>query len=116
MYPIQILISSKVSSTSSFVRAIPSIPDTSIECLTIIASNQPHLLSLPVTVPNSLPIVPNFLPTSHFNSDGNGPLPTLVVYAFTIPRINPICFIETPDPVEALLGTVFEEVTNGYVP
>ena len=66
-----------------------------------------------MTVPNSLPIVPNFLPISHFNSDGKGPLPTLVVYALTIPNINPICLIETPDPEDALLGKVFEEVTNG---
>jgi len=92
---------------------MPSIPETLIECLRITASNHPHLLSLPVTVPNSFPIVPNFLPILQLSSDGKGPLPTLVVYAFTIPNINPICLIETPEPVDALAGTVFEDVTNG---
>ena len=80
------------------------------------ASNHPHLLSLPVTVPNSLPIFPSFFPTLQLNSLGNGPLPTLVVYAFTIPNIKPICFTEIPVPIDALLGTVFDEVTKGYVP
>ena len=110
------MISLKLSKTSSFVRAIPSIPATSIECLVITESNQPHLLCLPVTVPNSLPISPNLWPVKSDNSEGNGPLPTLVVYALTIPRTYPSSLIGTPVPVEAALGNVFEDVTKGYVP
>ena len=49
-------------------------------------SNHPHLLFLLVTVPNSFPLFPSVSPTWSFNSVGNGPSPTLVVYAFVIPK------------------------------
>ena len=75
------------SKTSILVKAIPFIPDITQDCLTNTASNQPHLLCLLVTVPNSLPFSPIFFPISLFSSVGNGPSPTLVVYALTIPRI-----------------------------
>ena len=80
------------------------MPETSTECLAIMASNQPHLLCLPVTVPNSLPILPNFEPIESSNSVGNGPLPTRVLYALTIPRMKPKLFTEIPEPVDAALG------------
>ena len=82
----QIFISSKSSNTSSFVSAIPFIPEILIVCLTKTPSNQPHLLLRLVTVPNSFPLVPNSSPVSSFNSVGKGPSPTLVVYAFVIPK------------------------------
>ena len=41
-------------------------------------SIQPHLLGRPVVDPNSFPIFLNLSPISSNNSDGNGPLPTLV--------------------------------------
>ena len=74
-----ILISSNSSKTSNLVKAIPSIPEILIVCLTKTPSSQPHLLFLLVTVPNSLPLVPKCFPILSFNSVGKGPSPTLVV-------------------------------------
>jgi len=48
-------------------------------------SNHPHLLGLPVVAPNSLPSFYKSYPMVSFNSVGNGPSPTRVVYALTIP-------------------------------
>ena len=76
-----------VSKTSIFVSAIPLIPDIIQDCLTNTASNQPHLLFLPVTVPNSFPFSAILSPISHNNSVGKGPLPTRVVYALAIPMV-----------------------------
>ena len=70
-----ILISSNSSSTSSFVSAIPFIPEILIVCFTKTPSNQPHLLFLAVTVPNSFPLLPKLSPIASSNSVGNGPLP-----------------------------------------
>jgi hypothetical protein len=42
------------------------------------ASNQPHLLGLPVVVPYSLPFFLSFSPSLSVNSVGKGPSPTLV--------------------------------------
>ena len=74
-----ILISLSSSNTSSLVKAIPFIPDIFIVCLTKTPSNQPHLLFLAVTVPNSFPLLPKLSPISFSSSVGKGPLPTLVV-------------------------------------
>ena len=49
-------------------------------------SNQPHLLGLPVVAPNSFPSAAIFSPSESNNSVGNGPAPTLVVYALATPR------------------------------
>ena len=68
----------KLSSTSSLVSAKPFKPETFTDCLSKTKSNQPHLLFLPVTVPNSFPRKPNFSPISLLCSVGNGPSPTLV--------------------------------------
>ena len=55
------------------------MPEILIVCLTRTPSNQPHLLFLLVTVPNSFPRVPNNPPISLVSSVGKGPSPTLVV-------------------------------------
>ena len=76
-------------------------------------SIHPHLLALPVVDPNSFPILANLSPTSSNNSDGKGPLPTLVQYALKIPITSPILFGAIPKPVQAPAVIVLEEVTNG---
>ena len=102
-----IFISVNESRTSNFVKTKPLIPDTVIAFFSITISNQPHLLFLPVTVPNSFPILPNFSPTLLLSSVGNGPLPTLVVYAFVIPNIFFKYLGLAPDPVDALEGLYY---------
>ena len=79
-------------------------------------SNQPHLLFLPVTVPNSFPKVPSFWPISLLCSVGKGPSPTLVRYDFVIPNSKQFLIDPIPVPIEACAETVFDEVTKGYVP
>jgi hypothetical protein len=49
-------------------------------------------------------------------SVGNGPPPTLVVYAFTTPMAFPIIFGGMPRPVHTPPMEVEDDVTNGYVP
>ena len=61
-------------------------------------SNQPHLLTLPVVAPSSLPIDCNFLPLSSKSSVGNGPPPTLVTYALKIPIILFSYYLEFLSP------------------
>ena len=77
--PVQTLISSRPSSTSSLVRAIPLMPLLATAWRTSTASNQPHRRLRPVTVPNSWPRSPRNCPTSFCCSVGNGPSPTRVV-------------------------------------
>src|ERR1039458_3577299 len=86
------------------------------EYLTSGASNQPHLLGLPVVAPNSAPAVRSISPSESGSSVGNGPIPTRVVYAFTIPTIVSILFGGIPVPVHAPPEVGLEEVTYGYVP
>jgi hypothetical protein len=76
-------------------------------------SIQPHLLGRPVVAPNSFPTFANVAPTSSNNSDGNGPLPTLVQYALNIPNTSPILFGAIPSPVQAPAVIVFDDVTKG---
>ncbi len=76
-------------------------------------SIQPHLLGRPVVDPNSFPIFLNLSPISSNNSDGNGPLPTLVEYALKIPNTSPILFGAIPSPVQAPAVIVLDEVTKG---
>lgn len=56
--------------------------------LTTTKSNHPQRLLRPVVTPNSRPISWRLEPTSPRSSVGNGPPPTLVVYAFTTPIID----------------------------
>src|SRR5690606_37595870 len=79
-------------------------------------SNHPQRLLRPVVAPNSFPTRPMVSPSSSNNSVGNGPLPTLVVYALKIPSTSFILFGATPKPVQAPAAVVLDEVTNGYVP
>ena len=91
---------------------MPSTPFNIHVCLTSAASNHPHLRSLPVTVPFSWPTEARCLPTLSLTSSvGNGPSPTLVVYALTIPKTVLTLFAETPEPIDAAGAKVFEEVT-----
>ncbi len=55
IYPTPTLISGSPSSTSSFVSAMPWMPDVLMACRTSTASNQPQRRLRPVTVPNSRP-------------------------------------------------------------
>ncbi len=79
--------------------------------LTRFKSSHPHLLGLPVVVPNSWPLFLSPYPISSFNYDGNGPYPTLVVYAFTTPIIVYILSGLNPKPVDAPPIDVLDEVT-----
>jgi hypothetical protein len=64
---------------SSFVSAMPSMPEVRTVWRTSTASNQPQRRFLPVTVPNSRPRRPMSSPVSSWSSVGNGPSPTRVV-------------------------------------
>lgn len=50
------------------------------------------------------------------NSVGNGPSPTLVVYALTTPITSPILDGGKPRPVQTPPILQFDDVTYGYVP
>jgi hypothetical protein len=47
---------------------------------------------------------------------GNGPSPTLVVYAFTTPITSPMLHGGSPKPVQTPPTLLLDEVTYGYVP
>ncbi|MBV6393633.1 MAG: hypothetical protein KPEEDBHJ_02875 [Anaerolineales bacterium] len=47
---------------------------------------------------------------------GNGPAPTLVVYALVTPITFVMYFGGIPSPADAAEGIVVEAVTKGYVP
>src|SRR5712671_4337763 len=79
-------------------------------------SSQPQRRGRPVVEPNSLPRLRSSSPSLPRDSVGNGPLPTLVVYAFEIPTTACTCFGETPRPVAAPPADALDDVTNGYVP
>ena len=76
-------------------------------------SSQPHLLGLPVVAPNSFPTLAIFFPVLSNSSVGNGPLPTLVVYALKIPNTSFILFGAIPKPVHAPAEVVLDDVTYG---
>src|SRR5947209_9064371 len=103
---------SKPSSTSSLVSATPVTPLTATAWRTSTASNQPQRRLRPVTVPNSCPRSPSLVPTSLSCSLGNGPDPTRVVYALTMPSTKPAPDGPMPLPGPVVPATVFEEVTN----
>ena len=58
-------------------------------------------------------MVRSFSPSSSNNSVGKGPLPTRVVYAFTIPITRPIFVGPIPLPVQAPPAVGLLDVTNG---
>src|SRR5690554_2968295 len=80
------------------------------------ASYQPQRRGRPVVVPNSAPFSRRNSPDSSNSSVGNGPDPTLVVYALTTPITRSNRFGATPEPVAAPPEVADDEVTNGYVP
>src|SRR5882762_8124109 len=79
-------------------------------------SIQPQRLGLPVVAPNSLPVLRISSPVSSFNSVGNGPLPTLVQYAFDTPNTSLIFCGAMPKPVQTPADMVLLLVTKGNVP
>ena len=87
-----------------------------IDLRRILVSNQPHLLSLPVVAPFSPPHLAIFFPNSPSSSEGNGPWPTRVVYAFVIPNEYSISVGLKPVPDNNPANVVLDEVTYGYVP
>ena len=111
LYPTQIFIGSIPSKTSILVRANLSSPFTLTLCRTTTASNQPHLLGLPVVAPNSLPLSRSIVPVLSVSSVGNGPSPTRVVYALTTPSTLSILVGPTPVPTHAPPAVGFDEVT-----
>src|SRR5690348_13630889 len=80
------------------------------------ASNQPVRRARPVVVPYSPPASRRYSPCSSVSSVGNGPAPTLVVYAFRMPTTLVILVGPTPEPTQAPPAVGEDEVTNGYVP
>jgi hypothetical protein len=84
-YPTQMRSVSRPSSTSSLVRHSPDTLELMMERRSDTASNQPQRRLRPVTAPNSWPTRERCSPYSSNSSVGNGPAPTRVVYAFTIP-------------------------------
>ena len=64
---------------------VPLTPFSANERLSAGMSSQPQRRGRPVTEPNSLPRFASRAPISSVSSVGKGPVPTRVVYAFTIP-------------------------------
>ena len=77
------------------------------------ASYQPTRRGRPVVVPNSKPRERSHSPCSSNSSVGNGPDPTRVVYAFTMPTMRSRRFGPTPAPVAAPPAVADDDVTNG---
>ena len=64
-----------------------------------------------ILLKNYIKILAILSPISSLSSVGNGPLPTLVVYALKIPKTLFILFGAIPRPVQAPAAVVFEDVT-----
>ena len=77
------------------------------------ASYQPQRRARPVVTPNSPPTERSRSPYSSSSSVGNGPEPTRVVYAFTIPTARLSRLGPMPEPVDAPPAVGLLEVTNG---
>ena len=77
----QAFIVSRLSRTSNLVIQRVVTEFIKITSLSAFKSSQPHLLGLPVVAPNSFPILEISSAVESNNSVGNGPSPTLVVYA-----------------------------------
>ena len=82
----------------------------------VLQDDQPHRRLLPVVTPNSAPTSWRWFPILSRSSVGNGPPPTLVVYAFITPMVLSIRFGGIPNPVQTPPIEVLDDVTNGYVP
>src|SRR5690348_14750936 len=104
---------SSVESTSSLVTKKSVTPLTRVAYRAITASNQPHRRDRPVVTPYSPPALRRYSPHSSLSSVGNGPAPTRVVYALTIPITLPIRVGPMPEPTHAPPAVGLDEVTNG---
>src|SRR5579859_185630 len=113
LYPTQTGISSRVSSTSSLVTTIQSMPLIEVAYRSSGRSTQPQRRGRPVTAPYSLPRARRMSPMASLISLGNGPSPTRVQYALVTPITERIAFGATPVPVTAPPEVALEEVTNG---
>src|ERR1017187_10967753 len=76
-------------------------------------SSQPQRRGRPVVLPNSRPTSRKRSPDLSRSSGGNGPLPTLGVYAFTMPTTVSMEVGPTPQPVQAPRAVVEDEVGEG---
>src|SRR5512147_1400896 len=110
-YAVQMGIFLKPVRTSSLVSAMPVSPFIRTAWRTLTASNQPQRRDLPVVAPNSAPSLRSVSPSGPSSSVGNGPLPTLVVYAFEMPITCWICCGPTPEPEQAPPVIVLDDVT-----
>lgn len=79
--------------------------------MTRFKSSHPHLLGLPVVVPNYCPFYLNFWPIWSLSSERKGPYPTLVVYALTTPITVSILSGLKPNPVDTPPIEVLDDVT-----
>src|SRR5699024_12439977 len=79
----------------------------------ISASSQPQGGGRPVFTPTAPPVTCRYSPHLSSSSVGNGPAPTRVVYALTIPITRSMRVGPTPVPVHAPPAVGFELVTNG---
>lgn len=113
LYSTATLISERLSKISSLVMLMESYPFTKWVYLTKFKSSHPHLLGLPVVVPNSCPRFLMVSPVLSNNSVGKGPSPTRVVYAFTTPIAVYIFLGSMPRPVQNPPIDVDDEVTYG---
>src|SRR5262245_10086382 len=98
---------------SSFISAAASTPCVRTAWRAITASNHPQRRRRPVVAPNSLPRALMGSPAGPTSSVGNGPAPTRVVYAFTIPTTFVIAFHGSPVPGPTPLLPVEDDVTYG---
>src|SRR5438067_8681456 len=98
---------------SSLVRAIVVAPLTRTAYRTTAPSNQPTRRARPVTVPNSWPRSRIRSPTSSVSSVGNGPYPTLEVYALATSSTSSTLVGGTPEPAQEPPAVGFELVTYG---
>ena len=77
------------------------------------ASNHPHRRFRPVVVPYSSPASTRISASVGSASDGKGPEPTRVQYAFVIPMIRSMSRGPTPAPTHAPPAIGFDDVTKG---
>src|SRR6516165_153614 len=107
---------SRLDSTSSLVMKKSVTPLTRAAYRATTASNQPVRRGRPVVTPYSPPVLRRYSPCSSRSSVGNGPEPTRVVYALTMPITLVIRVGPRPAPTQAPPAVGDDEVTNGYVP
>jgi len=101
---------------SNLVREIFIYPLRAIAFFMRGRSNHPHLLLLPVVVPNSYPVFCILSPSSPVNSVGSGPAPYSCNISFHHAITLSTLVGPTPRLAQAEPAIVEEEVTNFWVP